>query len=133
MARLEAPAQGGSTSRADAALGRLAVTDKMLRDWFPNGGPQYPAHLLTIPIPWFSTQLVQASALMAILASIIFTVQAVTDSGFRQEFFTSTINGLMQAVSVWCVYQTLLNEPGTPPVPGRPVPAEPAQPTATMS
>ena len=123
-------------------LGKLAFTDTLLKDWFPNGGPQYPARVWFVSVPFVSTQLLCASAFMAILASIIFAVQAVVDENYRKEFFNPNIDGLMEAVRIRCVYLALRHptdaglsarhgplEPGaSPPSEGR-TPTEPAQPT----
>lgn len=88
-------------------LGKLAFTNTLLRDWFPDGGPQYPVHIWFVAVPFISTQLLRASAFMAILASIIFAVQAVVDEDYRAEFFSPTVDGLMEAARIRCVYLAL--------------------------
>ena len=128
-------------------LGKLAFTNTLLGDWFPKGGPQYPVHVWFVSIPFISTQLLRASAFMAILASIIFAVQAVMDENYKAEFFTPTVDGLMEAARIRCAYLTLLNsteaapppDMGPPPKPcasppsESPAPTEPAQPNAAAS
>ena len=84
---------------------------------------------------------------MAILASIIFAVQAVVDENYKAEFFTPTVDGLMEAARIRCAYLTLLNQteaapppdmgpppkPCASPPPESPAPTEPAQPNAAAS
>ena len=90
-------------------LGKFAFSNPLLADWFPNGGPQYPVHVWFVSVPFISTQLLRASAFMAILASIIFAVQAVVDENYRKEFFNPTVDGLMEAARIRCVYLALRN------------------------
>jgi len=101
-------------------LGKVAFTNTLLADWFPNGGLQYPVRIWFVSVPFISTQLLRASALMAILASITFAVQAVTDDNYRKEFFNRTVEGLMEAARVRCVYLALLDVPETGPGPVSP-------------
>jgi hypothetical protein len=115
-------------------LGKIAFTNTLLSDWFPNGGPQYPVHVWFVSVPFISTQLLRASAFMAILASIIFAVQAVVDDNYRAEFFTPTVDGLMEAACIRCAYRTLLPpEPGASLPSESPAPPQAVQPTAAAS
>lgn len=93
-------------------LGWLAITDHVVKDWFNGKPPQHPGRLLTIPIPVFSTQLLDASALLAILSGVFFAVSSLTDEGFRNEFFKRTIEDLMCAVGVRCGYLVMLKKLG---------------------
>jgi hypothetical protein len=93
-------------------LGRITITTTILKEWF-TGGPRYPG---LIP-HWVSTQLLAATTLMAILAGIFFTVQAVTDEGYREEFFTNTVDDLTKAVCVRCAYVILTDQPEEVPSP----------------
>ena len=95
-------------------LGRFAITDAVLADWF--GKPQYPGHLFILSFSFLSTQLIDASGLMAILAGIFFTVSALTDGDYRAEFFDRTMDDLIKAVCVRCAYLTLLAK-DQPPLP----------------
>jgi hypothetical protein len=128
-------------------LGKLVFTNALLGDWFPKGGPQYPVHVWFVSVPFISTQLLSASAFMAILASIIFAVQAVVDENYRAEFFTPTVDGLMEAARIRCAYLTLLSpteaahppdvgpppKPGAYPPPESSAPTEPVHPTAAAN
>jgi len=84
----------------------------VVKDWFNGTPPQHPGRLLTLPIPVFSTQLLDASALLAILSGAFFAVSSLTDEGFRDEFFERTIEDLMRAVGVRCGYLVLLKKLG---------------------
>jgi hypothetical protein len=89
-------------------LGKLTFTNTLLAGWFPNGGLQDPARIWFVSVPFLSVQLLRASAFMAILASITFAVQAVTDDSYRAEFFDATVEELMEAARIRCVYKALL-------------------------
>jgi hypothetical protein len=90
-------------------LGRVAFTSTLLAEWFPGGlNPvRVGFHGWSFSIPFISTQLLRASALMAILSSIIFAVQAVTDDNYQDEFFAPTVDGLIDVARIRCAYLEL--------------------------
>ena len=65
-----------------------------------------------------SARWLKVSVFLAGFSGLYFTVYAVTDETYRQQFFTSVTRELERAVAVRAVYRTLLAlslQPGTPP------------------
>ncbi|MGH3455824.1 MAG: hypothetical protein ACRDP2_15500, partial [Nocardioidaceae bacterium] len=57
-----------------------------------------------------SRELFQVSVFLAGFAGLYFTVYAVTDSTYRDQFFSSLSRELEQAIGVYTVYETLRHE-----------------------
>jgi hypothetical protein len=55
-----------------------------------------------------SNELFQVSTFLAAFSGLYFTVYAVTDQNYRQEFFSAITRELERAVGVATVYRTLL-------------------------
>ena len=85
-------------------FGSVAVTDGVVESWVGHE-PHYAG--------WFglvSRELVQVSTFLAAFAGLYFTVYAVTDQTYREQFFTGVRHELERAVSVRLVYRTLLGD-----------------------
>ena len=85
-------------------FGSVAMTDGVISSWVGH-----PPHY----VGWFglvSRELVQVSTFLAAFAGLYFTVYAVTDQTYRDQFFTGVRRELERAVSVRLVYRTLLEE-----------------------
>jgi len=86
-------------------FGIVAMQDDVIKSWVGHE-PHYAG--------WFglvSRELVQVSTFLAAFAGLYFTVYAVTDQNYRQQFFTAIRHELERAVSVRLVYRTLLGDP----------------------
>ena len=95
-------------------FGSVAMTDGVINSWVGGDSPHY--------VGWFglvSRELVQVSTFLAAFAGLYFTVYAVTDKTYREQFFTGVRHELERAVSVRLVYRTLLGEPRGDGVPER--------------
>jgi hypothetical protein len=66
-----------------------------------------------------STELLQVSIFLAGFSGLYFTVYAVTDATYREQFFTPITRDLEQAVGVRAAYLTLLRERSGAPSDGR--------------
>jgi len=78
-------------------FGVVAVRPEIVESWLghePTGGS-------------LSTQLVQVSIFLAAFSGLYFTVYAITDETYRQQFFTQITTELEHAVGVQAVYRAL--------------------------
>ena len=84
-------------------FGRLTITDSVITAWTQD--PDAPHALGTT---WLgSLELFQVSVFLAAFSGLYFTVYAVTDQLYREQFFTNVSNELERAVSVRAVYLAL--------------------------
>jgi hypothetical protein len=96
-------------------FGKLAIGDDVIRSWVqpvePNEHEQVPHDLPSLgeylPI---SEELFQVSVFLAAFSGLYFTVYAVTDSTYREQFFADLSHELEQAIGVYTVYETLRHE-----------------------
>jgi hypothetical protein len=80
-------------------FGRLVMTERVIRGWT---GDQFTG------LGWFgSLELYQVSVFLAAFAGLYFTVYAVTDQLYRDQFFTHVSHELERAVGVRTVYLEL--------------------------
>jgi len=86
-------------------FGSVAIQDDVIESWVGEA-PHYPAGFGLV-----SRELVQVSTFLAAFAGLYFTVYAVTDNNYRQQFFTRIRRELERAVSVRLVYRSLLERP----------------------
>lgn len=78
-------------------FGVVAIRPEIVRSWVgddPTGGV-------------LSTELLQVSIFLAAFSGLYFTVYAVTDPGYREQFFTEITTELEHAVGVRAVYRAL--------------------------
>ncbi|HEX2175052.1 MAG TPA: hypothetical protein VHG70_03995 [Nocardioidaceae bacterium] len=89
-------------------FGRLVMTRRVVESWI--GGPWNP-----LGTDWLgSVELVQVSVFLAAFSGLYFTVYAVTDQLYRDQFFTHVSNELERAVGVRAVYLELLRRTPAP-------------------
>jgi hypothetical protein len=84
-------------------FGRVAINDEVITSWV---GEQAPAPPLLGPLG-FSNELLHVSIFLAAFSGLYFTVYAVTDATYREQFFTGIIHELETAVGVRAAYLAL--------------------------
>jgi hypothetical protein len=88
-------------------FGLVAIGDHIVEVW--TGAPPTPLYLwgaLRIGGP-VSNELFQVSVFLAAFSGLYFTVYAVSDSTYREQFFSRVSRDLERAVGVRAVYQAL--------------------------
>jgi hypothetical protein len=93
-------------------FGAIAMKREVVEAWI--GGP-------TLHLPGLenvSVELLQVSVFLAAFSGLYFTVVAVTDETFRDQFFTDVMNEMERAIAVRAVYNVLLDERDARPVGG---------------
>jgi hypothetical protein len=100
-------------------FGAVAIDDHVIRSWIGHA-PDYPVHQHVV-----SVQLLKVAIFLGSFSGLYFTVYAITDATYRQQFFTEILRELERAVGVRAVYRDLQDRP---PVigGGRPAPPAPA-------
>jgi hypothetical protein len=86
------------------AFGRVAIEDSVIESWVGGGAPHDVPFL---PGLGFSQELLQVSIFLAAFSGLYFTVYAVTDSAYREQFFTEITDELERAVGVRSAYLAL--------------------------
>lgn len=92
-------------------FGFVAIHDAVIESWVGAGAPNNVPFLPGLSL---SQELLQVSIFLAAFSGLYFTVYAVTDSVYREQFFTEISDELEQAVGVRCAYLALrrrANEP----------------------
>jgi len=89
-------------------FGRLIMTPSVIQGW--TGDPGAPHDLGTSLLG--SVELYQVSVFLAAFAGLYFTVYAVTDQIYRDQFFTYVSHELERAIGVRTVYRALRREQG---------------------
>ncbi|MDQ3096325.1 MAG: hypothetical protein M3Q82_10330 [Actinomycetota bacterium] len=88
-------------------FGKVAVSDSVIQSWVGDRPKPLPS-LDWLPI---SNELFQVSVFLAAFSGLYFTVYAVTDENYRNQFFTSISEELERAVGVQAVYRALTRRP----------------------
>jgi hypothetical protein len=90
-------------------FGAVAIRPEIVESWI--GRPPQPIGWTGDPV---STELVKVGVFLAAFSALYFTVYAVTDPAYRQQFFTQVTTELEQAVCVRAVYADLvrIDRPG---------------------
>ncbi len=88
-------------------FGKIAITDDVINSWVGHYPHDLPSLGEYLPI---SNELFQVSVFLAAFAGLYFTVYAVTDSTYREQFFADLSHELEQAIGVYTVYETLRHE-----------------------
>lgn len=81
-------------------FGAVAIDPAVIRSWLDGVDTLHP--LVTERV---SQQLVQVSVFLAAFSGLYFTVYAVSDGNYRQQFFTAILDELQQAVSARAAYR----------------------------
>ena len=83
-------------------FGVVAIEDSVITDWLGEGHPVYP---------WgpdlVSQELARVSIFLAAFSGLYFTVYAVTDSNYRQQFFAKIMRELARVVGARICYREL--------------------------
>ena len=95
-------------------FGKLAITDAVITSWLGRPPTDLPSLAGWLPL---SEQLFQVSVFLAAFAGLYFTVYAVTDATYREQFLTDLSRELEQAIGVYTVYETLRHDGETGPAP----------------
>ncbi len=85
-------------------FGRVAIDDSVVSSWVGNGAPHFPRLLGDLG---FSRELLQVSIFLSAFSGLYFTVYAVTDATYREQFFHEITNELERAVGVRAAYLAL--------------------------
>jgi hypothetical protein len=87
-------------------FGRVAIEPGVIESWVGE-----EPHLLLLG---FTQELLQVSIFVAAFSGLYFTVYAVTDAGYRAQFFTGITDELERAVGVRSAYLALRRSDGGP-------------------
>ena len=102
-------------------FGVVAIEEPVIVTWIGHD----PSYLLVDNL--VSTQLAKVSIFLGSFSGLYFTVYAVTDATYRQQFFTEILRELERAVGVRAVYRHLRDVPeDSPTITGGGTPAPPA-------
>jgi len=89
-------------------FGLVAIDDSVIKSWVGEQAPTslslFQRDLSDVPI---SNELFQVSLFLAAFSGLYFTVYAVSDPTYREQFFTHVSADLEHAVGVRAVYETL--------------------------
>jgi hypothetical protein len=86
-------------------FGTVAVRPEVMAEWL--GQAPQPAHAFGAAVPGLSRAVLHTSTLLSSLSAFYFTVSAVTDAVYRNEFFSRTLAELTRLVGVRCCYLTV--------------------------
>ena len=85
-------------------FGRVVIDESVITTWVGNGAPHYPLLLGRLGV---SRELLQVSIFLSAFSGLYFTVYAVTDSTYRDQFFHEITHELERAVGVRAAYLAL--------------------------
>ncbi len=89
------------------AFGLLAIPDATVESWTGAAVTDLPSLGARVPV---SNELFQVSVFLAAFAGLYFTVYAVTDATYREQFFSSVSEELERAVAVHAAYAAAREE-----------------------
>ena len=87
-------------------FGAVAIDDDVIDELDRQASPDYPLHQHVV-----SVQLLKVAIFLGSFSGLYFTVYAVTDATYRQQFFTEILRELERAVGVRAVYRDLQDRP----------------------
>jgi hypothetical protein len=90
-------------------FGQVAIEDSVINSWVGDGAPHYPPVLGELGL---SRELLKVSTFLAAFAGLYFTVYAVTDATYREQFFHEITAELERAVGVRAAYLALRRDAG---------------------
>ena len=82
-------------------FGVVAIEDSVITSWLGEGHPTYPWG------PLVSQELARVSIFLAAFSGLYFTVYAVTDNNYRQQFFAKIMRELARVVGARICYREL--------------------------
>lgn len=83
-------------------FGTIAIQDSVIESWV--GRPADPIVLFGLELPWVKQQLIRVAILVASFNALQFAVLAVTDAGYRTEFFDDMVGKLSDTLIAREVY-----------------------------
>lgn len=86
------------------AFGLFAVSESVTREWVVGDPDVLATFQLFGNQAVLTTELLQVSAFIAAFSGLQFTVSAITDETYRQEFFERAVRGVRQALAVRALY-----------------------------
>jgi hypothetical protein len=90
-------------------FGQVAIEDSVINSWVGHGAPHYPPVLGDLGL---SRELLKVSTFLAAFSGLYFTVYAVTDATYREQFFHEITAELERAVGVRAAYLALRRDAG---------------------
>ena len=96
------------------AFGVVAIGEDIIETWTgskPTALQLFNSHALGGPV---SNELFQVSVFLAAFSGLYFTVYAVSDATYRDQFFTRISRDLERAIGVRAVYESMANPPNPP-------------------
>ena len=89
-------------------FGLLAIRDSVIQAWIGHAPTPitWNWHVVVLHLP-VSSQLYQVAVFLSAFAGVYFTVYAVSDATYRQQFFEELSRGLEQAIGVREVYHVV--------------------------
>lgn len=85
-------------------FGAVAIGDAVIASWVGDDAPHHVPGLESLGI---SQELLQVSIFLAAFSGLYFTVYAVTDTNYREQFFVEITEELERAVGVRAAYRSL--------------------------
>jgi len=86
-------------------FGMVAISDSVIEAWI--GAEPTPGQLFGVTIAAVPNELVQVSIFLAAFSGLYFTVYAVTDATYREQFFTEIVEDLEASIGVRSAYLAL--------------------------
>lgn len=86
------------------AFGLFAVSETVTQEWVVGNAHVLARFELFGNEAVLTTELLQVSAFIAAFSGLQFTVSAITDETYRQEFFERAVRGVRQALAVRALY-----------------------------
>jgi hypothetical protein len=100
-------------------FGSVAIDDTVITSWIGSEPTYLVGHLVSV-------QLLKVAIFLGSFSGLYFTVYAITDATYRQQFFTEILRELERAVGVRAVYRDLRDRPEPVSVTDAGTPAPPA-------
>ena len=85
-------------------FGAVAIDEDVIESWIGTAPTYLVGHLVSV-------QLLKVAIFLGSFSGLYFTVYAITDATYRQQFFTEILRELERAVGVRAVYRDLQDRP----------------------
>lgn len=100
------------------AFGLLALPEHTLQGWL--GRPAHPLTGLSVAGNHLTRELLVGAGMVAAVSGLQFTVAALTDATYREEFYAEVTRDLRTALAVRTLYRAYLDVTAPPRTPARP-------------
>jgi hypothetical protein len=87
------------------AFGKVAISESVIEAWI--GKAPTTGRLFGLSIPGVYNELLQVAIFLAAFSGLYFTVYAVTDATYREQFFTEIVDDLEASIGVRSAYLAL--------------------------